>query len=112
MLDHLGQLETAHPRHLDVEHEEGEFLDHQREERLFGGFDADQPVARVLQDGFEHGQVSRLIIHEQDIDELVVQGGRGVRRTAGVMLAVRVGRVATFHQCFLVCAHVSIGSFG
>ena len=33
----LGQLEAAHPRHLDVEDQQGEFFGHQRKQRLVGG---------------------------------------------------------------------------
>src|ERR1700674_4295409 len=36
-----------------------------------GGFGPDQPVARVIQDGFEHGEVFRLIVHDQNVDGYV-----------------------------------------
>ena len=79
LLDHLGQLEAGHAGHADVQDEQGEFLGDEREQRLVGGFGPDQPVAGVVQDGFEHGEVLRLIVHDQDVDRARhANGGRWI----------------------------------
>ena len=71
LFDDLRQLEAGHAGHADVEDEQREFLGDQREQRLVGGFRADEPITRVGQHGFEHGEVFRLIVHDQDVDGLV-----------------------------------------
>ena len=48
-----------------------ELIHEQRKQRLVGGFGFDQPVGRVVQDGFENGEVLWLIVHDQDIDRPV-----------------------------------------
>ena len=47
LFDQLGELDSTHAGHLDVEHEEGELLGDKREKRLFGGFGGDQAVTRA-----------------------------------------------------------------
>ena len=71
LLDHLRQLEAGHAGHADVQDEQGEFLADEREQRLVGGLRAHQPVARVVEDGLEHGQVLRLVVDDQDVDRRV-----------------------------------------
>ena len=96
LLDHLGQFEAAHAGHVDIEHEQGEFLGDQRKQRLVGGFGADQAVAGIVQDGFEDGQVLRLVVHEQDVDGLVV---RGHRRRCACGLERRPVAACPWHRC-------------
>ncbi len=56
-LDELGQLEPVHARHPDVEHDRGEVVLQQREQRLVGRLRADQPAAAGVQDGLQRVQV-------------------------------------------------------
>ncbi len=67
-LDHLGQLESCDVRHADVENEETKFVSEQRKQRLFSRRGPDQPVTWVVQNSFEHGQIFRLIVNDQDVD--------------------------------------------
>ena len=68
----------------------------------FGGFGADQAVAGVIQDGFEHGQVLRLIVHEQDVDPFVARASdRGRARRAGAGSPCGSDRTGVFARLVL-----------
>jgi hypothetical protein len=67
-LDGLGQLESGHSRHADVEDQQREFLGHQRQQRLVGRLGPHQSIARRIEHCLEHREVLRLVIHDQDVD--------------------------------------------
>jgi hypothetical protein len=83
LLDHLGQLEAVHIRHLDVEHQQREFLGDEREQRLVRGAGAHQAVGRVFQHGLERDEIFRLVIDQQDVDPLVLDGAQGLHGARG-----------------------------
>ena len=41
------------------------------EQGLICGFGSNQPVAGIIQDSFEHGEVFCLIVHDQNVDGYV-----------------------------------------
>ena len=86
-LDQVQQGLVAHP---DVENEQRELFDDEREQRLVGGFRSDQPVARIVQDGFEHGEIlesSEFSVAGFEVEraELEVVGKSDVISTAFVL---------------------------
>ena len=49
LLDDLGELQAAHPRHLDVEDDRGELLIEQREQRFVGRVRGHEPAPALRQ---------------------------------------------------------------
>ena len=71
LLDQRRQLDAAHARHLDVEHDRRELVPHQAEQRLVGRRRADQRAVDVAEHHLEHVEVSRLIVDDEDLRLLV-----------------------------------------
>ncbi len=89
LLDHLGQFEPIHAGQPDIQDEESEFFHDERVQRLIGGSGPDQPVVWVVEDGFEHGEIFRFIVDDQDVDGTRVKGGRW-SRGSGATLGLQV----------------------
>ena len=76
LLDHLSQFKTGHPRHLNVQHDQGKLFPDQCQQRVVGRMRAYQPITGITQHGFQHRQVFRFIIHQQDVDGVAISFGR------------------------------------
>ena len=70
LLDQLGEFEAGHPGHAHIQHQHRELMRHQGEQCLFPRTGAHQPVAGVVKHRFQHHQVLRLIIDDQDVDQI------------------------------------------
>ena len=66
--DHLRQLEAGGAGHPDIQNKDSEFIGKKRKQCLFRRFRPDQPIARGIQDGLQHGEILRLVVHDQNID--------------------------------------------
>jgi hypothetical protein len=92
-LDHLGQFEAVHAGHLDVQDEQRKFFGNQSQQRLIGRLGAHQTVARRIQHGLQHGEIFWLIIHNQNVDGLIIQSSH----RGPVMLGLQGLRVVLRH---------------
>jgi hypothetical protein len=91
LLDDLGELQAAHPRHLDVEDDRGELLIEQGEQRLVGRVRGHEPAPALRQERLERFEVARLVVDDQHAR--FVDVGRGVvgrRGRAGGVASVDV----------------------
>jgi hypothetical protein len=80
LLDHLGKFKTGDAGHLHIEDQHREFFSQQRQKRILGGLSFNQTVSRIVQDGLEDRQILRLVIDDQDVDE--IKSGRDGQRRA------------------------------
>ena len=65
-LDQVRQLDAAHARHSDVEHDGGEVLFKKREKCLVGGMRAHQPALERGEQGLHRIEVRHLIVDDED----------------------------------------------
>jgi hypothetical protein len=72
--DVLGRLEAVHPRHLDVEQDDGEVLAEQRAQRLLAAVGGHEAHLERLEDGGQREQVLGPVVDQQDARALGVRG--------------------------------------
>src|SRR6516225_5555773 len=69
--DEPRQFQTVNFGHLDIEHNRGDIVLENRCERLIGVLCPEQTIVRTCQNAFEHIEVSRPVIHQEDVCRLV-----------------------------------------
>ena len=72
LADHLGQLEAVQLRHADIDQDDRDIGLEQIGQRLLGRGGRDQIFAQLLQHHLIAEQLAGLIIHQQDIDGILV----------------------------------------
>ena len=70
--DHRGEFEAVEFRHADVDQDDGDVVLEQEFERFAPRGRRDQVLAELLQDDFIGEQLCRLIVHQKNIDFLLV----------------------------------------
>ena len=94
LADHGGQFEAVELGHADVDQNDGDFVLEQKFERLAAGGGDDQIFAELLQDDLIGEQLGRLIVHQKDVDLLVVH-----HRNAPISGAATCGWRAAAVRC-------------
>ena len=70
--DHRGEFEAVQFRHADVDQDDGDVVLEQELERFAPRGRRDQVLAEFLQDDFIGEQLRRLIVHQKNVDLLLV----------------------------------------
>jgi hypothetical protein len=70
--DHLRQLETVQVRHADIDQHDRDFGFQQIGQGFVGRGDGDQVLVQLGEHDLVAEQLSRLIVHKQDIDAIFV----------------------------------------
>ena len=80
--DHRGGLEAVHVRHVDVEQDHRELALEQEPQRLPSRMRRDHVLAEAFEDGLVDQEFLGQVVHDQDVDFLVV-GHAGATVSSG-----------------------------